>query len=83
MDLEIIIRGRVRQREKDKYHIILLNCGIYKNDTGTSLGVQWLRLQALNAGGQDLVPGQGTRFHMPQLRIPHAATKTRCSQIHK
>ena len=36
---------------------------------GTSLVVQWLRLHALNA--QDLVsiPGWGTRFHMPQLRV--------------
>ena len=26
---------------------------------GTSLGVQWLRLRAPNAGGQDLIPGGG------------------------
>ena len=30
--------------------------------------VQWLRLQAPNAGGPGLIPGQGTRSHMPQLR---------------
>ena len=33
---------------------------------GTSLMVQWLRLQAANAGGMGLIPGQGTK-------IPHAA----------
>ena len=43
---------------------------------------QWLRLRAPNAGGPGLIPGQGTRSrmpqlgaHVPQLKIPHAATK--------
>ena len=35
---------------------------------GTSLGVQWLRLHTPNAGGLGLIPGEGTRFHMPQLK---------------
>ena len=65
------------------------------NFVGTSLVVQWLRLCAPNAGGLGLIPGQGTRSYMPQLRvcmlqlkilhaaakIPCAATKTRCRQI--
>ena len=40
------------------------------------------------AGGPGSIPGQGTRSHLPQLRVhmlklrfPHTATKTRCSQI--
>ncbi|TEA31286.1 hypothetical protein DBR06_SOUSAS710034, partial [Sousa chinensis] len=44
--------------------------------------VVWLRLHTPNAGGPGLIPGQGTRSHMPQLRvcmpqlkIPHAAMK--------
>ena len=52
--------------------------------------VQWLRLCTLNAGGLGSIPGQGTRSHMPQLKMPqtatkilHAATKTRHSQINK
>ena len=52
---------------------------------GTSLVVQWLRLQSPNAGGPGLIPDQGTRSHMPQLRVPmlllkilHAATKRFC-----
>ena len=47
--------------------------------------VQWLRLYALNAGGLDSIPGQGTRSHMPQQRskTPHAATRTWHSQISK
>ena len=42
------------------------------------------------AGGPGLIPGQETRFHMPQLRvclvqlsILRATTKTRHSQINK
>ena len=45
--------------------------------------VQWLRLHAPNAGAPGLIPGQGTRSHMLQLKIFYAATKTQCSQIHK
>ena len=30
--------------------------------------VQWLRLRSPNAGGLGLIPGQGTRSHMLQLR---------------
>ena len=36
---------------------------------GTSLVVQWLRLWAVNAGGLGLIPGQGTRSLMLQLRL--------------
>ena len=43
--------------------------------------VQWLRLHTPNAGGLGLIPVQGTRSHKPQLKIPHAVTKTWCSQI--
>ena len=32
--------------------------------SGTFLVVQWLRLQAPNAGGLGSIPGQGTRSHM-------------------
>ena len=35
----------------------------------TFLGVQWLRLCAPNAGGPDLIPGQGTLPHIPQPRV--------------
>ena len=33
MDLEIITLSEVSQTEKDKYHMILLICRIFKNDT--------------------------------------------------
>ena len=32
--------------------------------SGTSLVVQWLRLQAPNAGGLGSIPGQATRSHV-------------------
>ena len=37
--------------------------------TGTSLVVQWSRLHDLNSGDLGLIPGWGTRSHMPQLRF--------------
>ena len=39
--------------------------GPQKEETGTSLAVQWLRLYASNVGSAGLIPGQGTK-------IPHA-----------
>ena len=32
--------------------------------------VQWLRLCIPNAGDPGSIPGQGTRSHMLQLRVP-------------
>ena len=55
----------------------------YKTKPGTSLVVQWLRLYAPSARDPGSIPGQGTRSHMPQLKIPRAATKTWCSEINK
>ena len=62
-----------------------INCSM-----GTSLVVQRLRFHAPSSGGPGLIPGQGTRSHMqqlrvplPQLKIPCAATETWCSQINK
>ena len=56
---------------------------------GTSLVVQWLRLHAVNARGQGLIPGQGTRSHVLQLRvrmvqvkIPRAAMKIQDPMCH-
>ena len=48
-----------------------------RNGLGTSLVVQWPRLGTPNAGGPGSIPGEGTRSHMPQLKISPAATKTR------
>ena len=46
--------------------------------------VQWLRLQAPNAGGPGSIPGQGTSSsHMLQLKIQQVSIKSWCSQISK
>ena len=50
-----------------------LEIGIEKEDVGTSLGVQWLRLCTSKEGGLGMIPGLGTRSHMLQLR--HDAAK--------
>ena len=42
-------------------------CGHKELDTTEPL--QWLRLQAPGAEGPGSFPGQGTRSHMPQLRV--------------
>ena len=52
---------------------------IKHNKKGTSLMVQWLRLYTPNAEGSSSIPSQGTRSHMPQLKIPHTTIKTWCS----
>ena len=40
----------------------------YKTSLRASLVVWWLRLRAPNIGGLGSIPGQGTRFCVPQLR---------------
>ena len=45
--------------------------------------VQWLRPHAPNAGDPGSIPGQGTRSHLAQLEVPHAAARTWNSQIIK
>ena len=46
-----------------------------------SLVVQWLGLHAPNEGGPGSISGQGTRSHMPQLKILLATTTTQLSQV--
>ena len=42
---------------------------------GICLVFQWLRLSTSNSGDLGSIPVQGTRFHMIQLKIPHAPAK--------
>ena len=41
--------------------------------------VQWLRCHAPNAGGSGLIPVQGTRSHMPKLRVCMLQLKILCA----
>ena len=43
--------------------------------------VQWLRLYTPNTGDLGSILGQGTRSHMPQLKILLATTTTQLSQV--
>ena len=47
---------------------------------GTSLVVQWLGLCAPNAGGPGSITGQGTRSHVPQLRVRMLQLKRYCTR---
>ena len=50
---------------------------------GIPLIVQCLKHYAPNTGALGLIPGQGTRSHMQQLKILYAATDTRRRQVNK
>ena len=64
---------------------------LYKSNTstnenyaeGNSLVVEWLRLRAPNAGGLSSIPGQGSRFHVLQLRFGRAKGKKKKGQTPK
>ena len=73
-----LLKGRLRSRWEGCYYLILC---IKKQLLGTSLAVQWLRLSDSNAEGPGLIPDQGIRSHMPQLKILCATRKTWRSQI--
>ena len=45
--------------------------------------VQQLRLCAPNAGDPGSIPGQGTRSHMPQLRVHKQQLKIPCAATNK
>ena len=47
-----------------------------ENSLGTSLVVQWLRLQASTIGSMGLIPGQGTKIPHAARRGQKAKTKT-------
>ena len=51
---------------------LIIKCNV--RDFSTK--VQYLRLRAPSAGGLGSIPGQGTRSHMLQPKIPSVTTKT-------
>ena len=65
-----IFQGHLPLFDKPGSNIILSQAT--QNDTvslpGTPLVVQWLGLHNPCAGTLGLIPGQGSRSHMPQLR---------------
>ena len=53
----------------------------WKHYVGTSLVVQWLRLQAPNAGDPGSIPDQETRSHILQLRPSAVKYKKKGKEI--
>ena len=64
-----LIKHSYRDNTKNFYKAVIWKNTQLKKWTGASLVVQWLRLCAHNAGGLDLIPEQGARSHMLQLRV--------------
>ena len=54
-----------------------------KSRWGTSLLVQWLRLQVCSAWGPRFHPWSGQYILHAIIKVPHATTKSWCSQINK
>jgi len=79
MVLDELMKGMsVGREEEDKdsvlrfvnsVNIILLDTHLKILGSGESLQVQWLRDCVFNAGDLGSIPDQGTRSHMPQLRV--------------
>ena len=63
----------------DKFLMLLLFLKI--SVIGISLVVRWLKLCAPRARVPGWVPGQGTRSHMLQLKVPCASSKAQHSHI--
>ena len=62
----LTFKGRLQWKDRVKHEKVWNLEEESEGRTRTSLGVQWLRLRTPNAGGPGLIPGHGTRFHMPQ-----------------
>ena len=61
--------SKLKYIQQSHWPITLQKCqGQKRQEQGTSLVVQGLRLHAPNAGGPDIIPGQGAGSHMLQLR---------------
>ena len=58
MELEIIILSEVSQTEKDKYRMVLLTCGIFKNDTNEHIYKTEKNSQAQRIYGYAAAKGQ-------------------------
>ena len=72
--INLWMRDEVKKRSLFKdWDVKKLQRQIFDEDF---LVVQWLGLWAPNAEGLGLIPDEGTRSHMPQLKILHATTKT-------
>ena len=94
----ICINSSRRVHQSHRISSFLMLCDMESAGGWNSQMVQGLRLHTPNAGGLGAIPCQGTRPHMPQLRvcmpqikiplatikkIPQTTAKTQCSLINK
>ena len=59
---------KITRQSQDMFVIFSLRPYYFFFLRGTFLVVQWLRLHTPKAGDPGSIPGNGTRFHVPQLR---------------
>ena len=59
-----------------------INRGMEKEDVGTSLAVQWLRLCAPNVGGTGSIPGRGTKILRAAAKKQTNKKKTKICYIY-
>ena len=64
--------GWVSEKKSVEVTDIIQGTDSFKNNAGTSLVVQWLRLRAPSAGSPGLILDQGTRARVLQLRCSTA-----------
>ena len=70
MGHQTLWESRLDKKRKAAKCLILATPRVSLNQKGgTSLVVQWLGLHAPNAGSLGSIPGQGTTYYMPQLRV--------------
>ena len=75
--------SNIQRKKKVTTTTIIVTTTTIKMLRGNSLVVQQIRLCIPNAEGLGSIPGQETRSHMSQLKIPHTASKTWHSHINK
>ena len=71
--------------QEHRVYLKIEGCYIYvyfNRYFGTSLVVQWLTLWAPKTGSLGLIPCQGDRAHMPQLKISHVVMKNEDPTCH-
>ena len=69
------------KRELEVFQFFIHCLNLYKSEVRDFPGGPVAKTQHSSAGGPGLIPGQGTRSHMPQPKILSATTKTWSSQI--
>ena len=71
LDVSLQSRQKIHQKREES----MQQGRVFQGGKGPSLVVQWLRLQAPNAGGPASISSWGTSSHMPQPRLVQSNKK--------